>query len=354
MQTWKRSLGKLPSTLLESIIYPKLGFTRPEVIVGPKSGVDVCVIKIATNQVLVAKTDPISLIPKLGPDDSAWMSVNLLANDLSTSGLKPQYMMVDLNLPPKIPNAVLRKYWSSFSGECSRLGIAIAGGHTGKFEGCDYTIVGAATIFSTGSSRLCVTSKGAQVGDKVILTRGAAISATGILAKLFPATIEKKLGSDILQKAARNFASISASPDAIAAAGTGIGTSGVTAMHDVTEGGVLSALFEVAKASNVGMAIAKDQILISEENRAVCTLFKIDPLISLGEGALVITCSPRTATRVLTALRHRSTPANIVGEIVESSSGVRLVGGNKVGLIKDTFADPYWAAYSRAVEKGLD
>ncbi len=190
-----KSSGKISPSFLEKIIYPNLGARRAEILVGPSPGADTCVIKIGANQVLVACTDPLSLIPVLGAADSAWMSVNLIANDLATSGLTPQYMMVDLSLPPRMSNELLEKYWNSLSAECARLGIAIVGGNTGKFEGLDYTIVGAGTAFSTGSKNRCVVSSDAKLGDNLILTKGAAISATGILAKVFPRKVSEKINS---------------------------------------------------------------------------------------------------------------------------------------------------------------
>jgi hydrogenase expression/formation protein HypE len=344
-----KSYGKIPLSFLENVIYTKLGAARPEILVGPKTGVDTGVVKIGSNQVLVVTCDPLSLLPELGPEDSAWMSVNLISNDLSTSGLTPQYMMVDLNLPPEMPESVLEKYWTSFSNECDRLGIAIVGGHTGKFEGCDYTIIGSGTAFSTGARSRCLTSSGAQRGDSVILTKGAAISATAIFAKAFPNKVREVLGDQGQRRAAEGFEMISATEDALKAVSAGVGKDGVTAMHDVTEGGVLSAMYDIAKASSLGMLANKMDIPISEETKNLCKGLSIDPYITLGEGALVITCSRGVEKEVLEALQSRGTACAVIGQMVEPEKGVIVKDGGSSEKITGIFQDPYWNAYYDAV-----
>jgi len=345
----ENSLGKISSTFLERIIYPKLGARRDEVLVGPASGVDTCVIKIGSNEVLVVSTDPLSLIPDLGPEDSAWMSVNLLVNDLSTSGLSPQYLMTDLNLPPDLPDEVLIRYWNAFSNECSRLGIAIVGGNTGKFEGCDLTIIGAGTAFAVGSKNIVVASSGAKLGNSIILTKGAAISATGILSKIFPNRVRETLGESLQRSAEAYFGQIPVRDDALTAVSVGTGVDGVTAMHDVAEGGVFSALLELAGASSLGMRIDKKTIPVSAETTSICKLFGIDPYVSLGEGALIITCARNKSEEIVARLSKKGILAAVIGETTNQDGGVvsHEIHGD-VPLSRPT-NDPYWGAYLDAV-----
>jgi len=343
--------GKISAGFMDQVIYPNLGATRKEVLVGPSAGLDTCVIDLGGDQALVASTDPLSLIPQLGVEDSAWMSVNLLANDLSTSGIAPQYMLVDLSLPPHLPNEILTTYWKAVSEECATLGISIVGGNTGKFEGCDLTIVGAGTTLAVGPKRKVIVASGARLADSVIVTKGAAISTTGILAKLFPNHVRRELGKEVQEKAAEYFRKISASGDALLAASLGTGLAGISAIHDVAEGGVFSGMIELASASSLGMEIYPFEIPLSIEARAICDLFQIDPFWSLGEGALVITCNPRKTDSLLEKLRGAGIEASIVGTMVDTSEGVfSLQDGKRKPLIRPA-SDPYWSAYYSAVEK---
>ncbi len=337
--------GKLSPEFFERVIYSRLGASRQEVLIGPTTGVDTCVIRINQNQVLISTTDPISLIPELGPADSAWMSINLLANDLSTSAFKPQYLMLDLNLPPSISEETLEAYWESLSGECARLGIAIVGGHTGRFEGgSDSTIIGSGTLFSTGSAHY-LTARNAKLGDSVILTKSAALSATAILARTFPEKVKDRIGAEGFERAREYFRKISACEDALAAASIGVGVGGVTAMHDVTEGGVVSALYELARASSLGLAVDRAKIPVERETREICSIFKIDPYTSLGEGALVISCHPSKADDVIRVLGSRGTPARVVGELLEPTAGIRFFENGIEVPYTFPIVDHYWKAY---------
>ena len=118
--------GKITKDFFDSVIYPNLGRRNKKILVGPSPGVDTCVIKTGENQVVVATTDPISYIPELGPKDSAWQSVNLIASDLATSGFPPQFALFDFNLPPTMKSSDFEKYWDALSQECKTLGIAIS------------------------------------------------------------------------------------------------------------------------------------------------------------------------------------------------------------------------------------
>ncbi len=344
--------GKITKEFFDRVIYPKLGAKRNEVVIGPTSGVDTCAVKIGSSEVLVATTDPLSYISELGPKDSAWLSINLIASDLSTSGFRPQYLILEFNLPPSMPSTVFESYWNALSAECDSQGIAIVGGHTGKFEGIDSTVIGAGVIFSIGSARTYLTSSGGKPKDKLILTKGAAIAATGILARVFPETISERIGKNGLELAQKYFQRISVVKDALIASAVGVKASGVTAMHDSTEGGVLSAIYELALASSCGALIEKEKIPLSEETRKICTLFEMDPYVSLGEGALVLSCVPEKESDILTALSSNEIGASVVGELTEKGTGIRLGENGSEKPIGYPVVDPYWAAYYSAKKRG--
>jgi hydrogenase maturation factor len=345
--------GKISMQLFESVILRKLGEKRSEVIVGPNIGFDNGVVRIGDNKVLIVTTDPMSFIPTLGPEDSAWFSVHEIASDLSTSGFSPQYAVFDFNLPPKITDAQFKRYWNSLHVELERLGVAVAAGHTGRFEGCDFTIIGGGMMMSTGPEDSYLTPGMAKPGDKVIVTKGAAIECTGVLARVFPKKISSELGSFLLGKAKEYFYKMSVVREALIAARIGTREKGVTAMHDAAEGGLLSALYEVALASQTGLSVSKSEITISEETKAICKLFKIDPLSTISEGSLVITVKPGKAEELLNALKENGIPASVVGEIKPKKHGIKIkqVDGTE-SKIHYPIVDPYWKAFWHASKLG--
>jgi hydrogenase expression/formation protein HypE len=345
-------IGKIDKAFFDQVIYPRLGAERPEVLVGPQHGVDNAIVKLPHGQVMAVTTDPLSIIPALGLEDSAWLSVHLLASDLVTSGLAPAYAVLDFNLPPQMPARDFEIYWQAMHREFEQLNIAVIAGHTGRYVGCDYTIVGGGTLIAVGPEDQYIAPSMAQPGDLVIVTKGAAIATTGLLARVFPETIRERFGEDFVQRAQGFFKKFSVVEDALTAVSIGVRDAGVTAMHDATEGGVLGALHELATACGQGLRIEKQQIPLADEAAKICELFEIDPYISLSEGTLIITVRPKKAQHVIEALAQRKITAAVIGEVMPAAQGLKLVDGKRVQPLTHPSEDPYWRAFWKARERG--
>ncbi len=346
------SLGKPKRQVLAKTVFQQTGAGGTEIVRGPRPGVDCSVLRLGRGRVMIVSTDPVSFIPLLGPEDSAWLSVHALASDIATSGVPPRFALFDLNLPPSFSDARLGSYWRSIHTACKNLGISIIGGHTGRFQGCDYTVVGGSTMFAIGKEDAYVTSDMARAGDELIATKSGAIEAASILARTFPRTVEKHLGRDILEKTKGLFRKISVVEDALTARSVGLRQNGVTAMHDVTEGGVLSAVLEMADASSLGVFVDSESIPIMNEVSEVCRLFRIDPRFALGQGSLIVASRPGHTQEVMKAFRRRSIPASIVGRLTKNrKSTVRVKG--KIMRLAYPRQDPYWRAYWNGVKRRL-
>ena len=345
-------VGKFSAYLMDKIVYSRLGAKRREILVGPGHGCDNAIIQLANNQVLVVTSDPFSMIPVLGFRDSAWLSVHLLASDLSTCGFPPRFIMVNFCLPPHMKDEEFQEYWDSFHEECKRLGIAVVGGHTGRYVGCDYTIIGGGVMMTLAPENRYLTSNMSRAGDLIIMTKGVAIAATGILARAFPESVERAYGSSFLKRAQSHFCQFSVVEDALAAASVGLRDEGVTAMHDVTEGGLLGALHEMSEASKVGLDIDLSSVIVTDEAKRVCDLFDLDPYITLSEGTLIATVKPEKGEQVLKALASKGIKAKIIGRIVDRQHGRRVTKENKRQPLKKQPIDPYWKAYWKAYREG--
>ena len=340
--------GKISKDFFDRVIYPNLGMRNAKILVGPTLGVDTCVIRTGRNQVLVATTDPISFVPDIGPKQSAFESVGLIASDLATSGFSPQFALFDFNLPLSMKSSDFKAYWKAVNRECKKLGISIIGGHTSRFEGLNSTVIGAGTMFSLGPEDSYLTSQNGRVGDKVLVTKGAAIATTAILASAFPNLLRKKIGRSNLAKSKAYVKRITTVKDSLVAA-----KAGASALHDSTEGGVLSALYELASASKTGMLVDISSIPVSEETREICRAFKIDPYTSLSEGSLVISCKSSKVKRVISALRSSGIKAAVVGELTPSRKGIIALDGKGKGFpVRYPVTDPYWQAYYGGKKSG--
>jgi hydrogenase expression/formation protein HypE len=193
-------IGKISPDVFEKMILPFLGARDKSVLVGPQNGVDVGIVEIGGKAVSFT-TDPVFIVPEYGWERAAWFAIHIIASDSATSGLKPRYMSIDLNLPMDMTSAQLEIMWQTMHRECEKLGISVITGHTGRYENCHYPMVGGATIIGVGDIDKYVTPRLARAGDKIIITKGPAIEASGIFATMFPAMLEKEFGKEFSDRA---------------------------------------------------------------------------------------------------------------------------------------------------------
>ncbi len=346
-----KSIGKIDQDLVSQFIQEHQGFNRSEVLQGPSFGVDVSLVSLPDNLMMASTSDPLSLIPSLGLQESAWLSVQLMANDMATTGFAPQYAQFVLNLPATLSKSDFQTYWQHIDHYCKRIGIAITGGHTGFIPGQESTIAGGGTFTSIVPSDRVLTSVNAQEGDAILMTKSCAISSAAILAMSFPDTVQNKTGKEIQQKAAEQFFATSSLEDALAAVDNHE-NHGVTAMHDVTEGGVLGAVYEMMSASGKGAIILNENIPISEVQQAVCKVFNLDMRYCIGAGSMIITCSPHVTESVIERLANQNIDCTEIGLVKHSSTGIQLIENEIKKPLPYFEEDPYWAAFFNAIQNG--
>ncbi len=343
-------IGKISPEIFNELIFPRLGAKSEKILVGPQHGVDVGIAEIGGKAVSFT-CDPVFIVPEYGWKRAAWFAIHILASDSVTSGLKPKFLSIDLNLPMEMTKGQLEIMWDTMHQECERLGIAVITGHTARYENCHYPMVGGATVVGIGEKDEYVTPKMARAGDKIIITKGPAIEATGIFATMFPQLIEKEFGHAFSQKAEQIFYKMSVVEDAMTAVGVGVRADGVTAMHDATECGVWGGLYEIAQAANLGVRVEKEKIPVEDCVPEICNYFGIDPYASISEGTLIMSCREHKAQAVVEALTRKNIKSSIVGELREPGKGMVLVEGGREKKLEHPIVDPFWRAFYGALEK---
>ena len=343
-------IGKISPAIFNELIFPRLGAKSDHILVGPQHGVDVGIVEIGGKAVSFT-TDPVFIVPEYGWERAAWFALHIIASDSVTSGLKPKLLSIDLNLPMEMTKQQLEITWDVIHRECAKLGIAVVTGHTARYENCHYPMVGGATIVGIGELDEYVTPKFCKAGDKIIITKGPAIEATGIFAAMFPKVIGEKYGAEFSRKAEKVFYKMSVVEDALTAVSVGVREKGVTAMHDATECGVWGGLYEVAQAAGLGARVEKEKIVVEEGITEVCRLFGIDPYASISEGTLIIACKEQKAQDVVKALTQKGIKASVVGELTKSEKGMVLVEKGKEKKLEHPIVDPFWRAFYGALEK---
>ncbi len=344
-------IGKISAAVFNELIYPRLGAKNDKVIVGPQHGVDVGIVEIG-NQAVSLTCDPVFIVPEYGWERAAWFAIHIIASDSVTSGLKPTYLSIDLNLPMAITKEQLTIMWDVIHQECVKMGITIITGHTARYTDCHYPMVGGATLVGVGGLDEYVTPKLAKPGDKIIITKGPAIEASGIFATMFPQLLEEKFGAQFSRKAQSIFYKMSVVEDGITAIGVGRRDNGVTAMHDATECGVWGGLYEIGQSSALGVRVEKDKIVVEDCVPEICRYFGIDPYASISEGTLILTCRAHRADEIVEALHKRDIKASVVGELTRPEQGLILIQNGRETKLEHPIVDPFWKAFYTALEIG--
>ncbi|MFC7188681.1 AIR synthase family protein [Halocatena marina] len=334
-------LGKIDRTFFDEYIYPHLGADRDDVVLAPQHGVDFGTIDADGTAVVVA-TDPVFIMPSLGFERAAWFAFHILMSDVAVSGLTPTHLSIDLNLPPQITDAEFETVWSTIDEEASDLGVSVVTGHTARYEGCNYPMVGGATAIAVGEHADLVRPDGAQVGDRIVITNGPAVEATGLLSIQFASLMREELSEEVIEQANERFYDMSPVRAALTAAAAGP----VTAMHDATECGVYGGLYEIARAAGVGLDIDQSAIPVQPGVQETCDFFDIDPWASISEGTLIAAVQPDRCDDVVDALDAEGIPAADVGQVIE---GEGVIIDDEP--IEHPGVDPFWGAMEEYAAK---
>ena len=318
-------VGKLPNDLLASLLQRVHG-RDPRVVIGPGIGRDAAVIDAGGPKLLVATTDPVTF----ATDMIGWYAVNVNANDIACTGATPAWFLATVLQPEGASTAEAEAIFDQLVSACAKLDIELVGGHTEITQGLNRPIVVGALLGEVERDRL-VRPDGATPGDALILTKGLAIEGTSVLAREAGGRLRGLGVSEVTIELARGYLSdpgISVVLDARLACDT----ARVHAMHDPTEGGLATALHEMAAASRVGIALDRDSVSVFPATTEICEAAGLDPLGLLASGALLIAVAEADCPAVLSALADSDVPTERIGSLVSQASGVIM--GDKRGRSK--------------------
>jgi hydrogenase maturation factor len=240
-------------------------------------------------------------------------------------------MMVTLLLPegkttPEMVELIARQVYEA----AQAIGVSVIGGHTEITYGLDRPIL-ASTLLGDVRRESLVTPQGARPGDRLLLTKGVPIEGTAILARELPDRLSQFLSpAEIAQ--ARGFLhdpGISVLHDAQ----TAIRAGKVTAMHDPTEGGLASALWELAEASGCSLQVDLDSVPVPTLSRRICAALGLDPFATIASGALLLTASPGDVQNICRALKNKGIFCAEIGRVENGPPTVWSANGSESKLL---------------------
>jgi hydrogenase expression/formation protein HypE len=316
----------------------KIPRTDPRVLLAGSVGEDAAALDFATppgadavgrtlgetDRILIAKTDPITF----ATDEAGWYAVHVNANDVACTGAVPRWFLCTALLPETWDEVQVERLFDQIVEACTSLRVSLVGGHTEVTGGIDRPLL-AGCMLGEVERRHLVSTGGGQPGDALILTQGMAVEGTSVLAREAASTLRAKgVPLDMIERAQRMLfdPGISVVRAAHALCAACPPPHGVHSLHDPTEGGVATGLWEMAEASGCGADVNERAVTVLPETRAVCDALGLNPWGLLASGSLLAAVAPDQVADALQALHGADIPARVIGHLTPRQGGTRLLG----------------------------
>lgn len=310
-------IGKIPESVLKRSVISQIKVHREEVLIGAGIGEDCAALRLAPDEVFVVSTDPITgTTQQIGS-----LSIHIVANDLAASGAEPIAVLLTILLPKDSEEVTLKQMMREVNDACEGLSIEVVGGHTEVTEAVNQPIVSITGIGKIKADSL-ITAANAKPGQDIVITKWIGLEGTAILAKEREHDLLQKLPRHMIETSKGFFQYISVVPESKIAMNCG-----VSAMHDITEGGIFGALWEMAEASRIGLEIDLKKIPVRQETIEICEFFRINPYGLVSSGSMLLaTDHGRDLVR---AFEKAAIPAVVVGKALAGNDRVLLNDGER-------------------------
>lgn len=303
-------IGKIPETVLKRSVFKQISHRRSEVLVRPGVGEDCAMLQVQPDEVIVMSTDPITGTV----NDIGTFAVHITVNDIASSGAEPIGILLTIILPEVTSEQELKIIMRDAETVCKELGIEIMGGHTEVSKAVNQPLVSVTGIGKIKKEDMIKTA-GLKPGQELVMTKWTGLEGTAIIARDKEEVLKKRFHSDFVERAQGMFDSISVLKEARIARKIG-----VTSMHDVTEGGIFGALWEVAAASSVGIEVDLKKIPIKQETIEICEVFEINPYMLMSSGCMLM--STDNGNALVEALAKEGISSAIIGKVIEGNDRV--------------------------------
>lgn len=326
-------IGKLPNETLKSLVFDNIKKKRDEVLVGSAIGMDNAIIDF-DDTVCVLSTDPITGATK----DIGRLAIHISCNDVASSGAEPIGVLLTILAPPNTTEEDIHHIMKE-AGEVSReLNVEIMGGHTEVTDAVNRIVI-STTVVGKQKKENMLDLKAIDLGHKVLMTKYAGIEGTSILAKELESYLKDKMANQKIKEAQHMGEFISVVKEGIIC-----GDIGVNYMHDITEGGVLGAVWEGAVAIDKGIKIYEDLIPMKEVTKEIADIFDIDPYRLISSGSMLIIAAEEKIPLMEKELGKVGIKITTIGEVIKE--GIYIEKDGNIVDIEPPGSDELYKALS--------
>ncbi|OUQ25598.1 hydrogenase maturation factor [Lachnoclostridium sp. An131] len=325
-------VGKVSETVLKRSIIKQIHTKRDEVLLGAGVGEDCAAMKLSPGEIFVISTDPITGTVK----DVGMLAIQITANDLASSGAEPVGVMLTVLLPEEVEEADIREMMRQVEDACAHFHIQVMGGHTEVTRAVTQPVISVTGVGKVREDRL-VSTAGAKPGQDILVTKWIGIEGTSIIAKEKEKELLEHFSAAFVDTAKGFDQYLSVLPDSRIAV-----EHGVSAMHDVTEGGIYGALWEVAEASGIGLEIDLKAIPIRQETVEICEYFELNPYYLISSGCMLMAAD--RGHDLVRKLEAAGIPAAVIGKATDGKAR-RIWNGGEESYLERPKTDELYKIY---------
>lgn len=326
-------IGKLPEKVLEERILNHISFNHPRVLQRAGVGEDAAVIDFSDHYVSVS-CDPITGATK----NIGKLAVHINCNDIITSGAMPLAMINCLLLPPTITEEEIEKIICDMVEEGAKINVEIVGGHTEISDAVTRTVI-ISTVMGILPKEKFMDKKEIHPGDVIAMSKIAALEGTAILAHEREEELRAILTSEELFEAQSLLKDLSVVPEGMLAL-----RHHVKYMHDVTEGGVVGALWELSRAVKKGIAINKEDIPVLSVTKKICHRFKVDEDKLISSGSMLFIFSEEDFVSFQGNARKEGISVTAIGRVRQDQKRILLDMDGTASPLKSPEVDHLYKA----------
>ena len=327
-------IGKVSETVLKRSIFKQIHTKRDEVLLGAGVGEDCAAVKLSPGEIFVISTDPITGTVK----DVGMLAIQITANDLASSGAEPVGVMLTVLLPEEIEEEDIREMMRQVEEACAHFHIQVMGGHTEVTRAVTQPVISVTGVGKVREDRLGSTA-GAKPGQDILVTKWIGIEGTSIIAKEKEKELLERFSQAFVDTAKGFDQYLSVLPDSRIAV-----EHGVSAMHDVTEGGIYGALWEVAEASGIGLEIDLKAIPIRQETIEICEYFELNPYYLISSGCMLMAADQ--GHDLVRKLEAAGIPAAVIGKATDGKAR-RIWNGGEESYLERPKTDELYKIYHK-------
>ena len=296
--------GKIPNKFLKYLLEK---YTSKDILISPGIGIDCAIFKF-NDKYVFAKTDPITLTSK----DIGFYLVNINVNDISVMGGVPLYFLCCLFFPEGTKFNEIEYVFSQISKECKKFNIKWIGGHTEIIPEIKNVI---AVGFTIGKKIKKIEFEKVIPEDIVFLVKEIGIEGASIIAREKYEDLKKRFSEKYLEKVKNSIKNpgISVYKEAKKL----WENIKIKYMHDPTEGGISTALYEISESKNIGILVDFKKLRFYKPVIKFCEILNLNPLGIISSGCIVGIIGKRYEKKLIDFCKKNRIKIEIIGRVIE-------------------------------------